>query len=271
MDIKKATDTEKKRVYDNNKNLADDLANNNGHPICHTRNGNKKALSYSNQALCICKGFESLRAKNDTERYHKQLLYTGYVWKTEREATNESYLSNLEKNVTDIGNIFKCINSLSVNPLQASFETILGAHQKPGRKVTDLGKTSRVYSSHEANTIIEYQSRNNHKRQDSSNSNSNSSSNSKSNDNSNIAVISHGNVDNNSHDTDNNENDNVESRTAELTNEIHFDCIEIAVKEMSKLIKHSLKLPSKENCNNGKSYKKMYILQVNLYLVNHFI
>ena len=230
LDIKKATDTEKKNIYDNNKNLTVDLANNNGNPICHTKNGNKKALNYPNQALCICKGFESLRAKNDTERYHKQLLYTGYLWKTEKNATIEAYLSNLEKNVTDVGNIFKCINALSINPFISSFEKILGARQRPGRKVTDLGKTTRIYSTHESRIIDEYRQHSQNSNSNNSNSNSNSNcnsncnSNGNSNSNDNTSTATNASINSDTHsNSGNNNDDDSEVAAQELTNSIHFD------------------------------------------------
>ena len=154
--MKKETDKHKKDFYDKNITYEMDCANN-GSPVIHTSSDNphKKALPQNYQALMICKGYESLQAQSHTHDFRSQLINTGYLFLTNREETLERYLSHIlsKPNQNDRTNIFKCIQSLSLNPFTASYLEILNAKHKPGPKPTDTGKMTRNYSVNEVAVI----------------------------------------------------------------------------------------------------------------------
>ena len=204
-------------------------------PICHTANGNPKALPQHYQALTLCQAFEDLKEKEID--WKKQLLQNGYLWFTDLQETREHYLEHLQDSMTGNSTIFGCINNLKINPFEASFEAILSNYkQEKGPKMFDVGKLSRVYSKHEVSVLKEIYDHN--KSNEKSNSNSND-------------------IDCNSNNSNPSENNNC--NIAEFNNTMHFEIIKECTEQIAAEIKEACELPNREDCDKPEHFKDVWL------------
>ena len=226
-ELKKLHNQQKRAIHARYDTFAKDQAAN-AEPICHTANGNPKALPQHYQALTLCQAFDELKHKDID--WHYQLLQNGYLWFTELADTKKHYLEHLQDEMFGSESIFKCINSLNINPFEASFEAILNAKCGRGPVLRDVGKNSRTYSKHEATVLKDIYDTVNNK---------------------------NGNVGSNNN--ANNSNDSNSNEIVEFNNTMHFEIIRECTNQIAKEIKQALNLPEKEKCNKPANFLSVWL------------
>lgn len=122
----------------------DDMKNNNNIPICHTAGRKRKALDQAQQAKIMVETMENV--KEMKVDWTDALRKTGYLIEMEKTDNDKLYLSHLNKNNNDNLSQLRGLRSLAVNPITATNSEILNLKCKPGRKPTNIGTNSRLYS-----------------------------------------------------------------------------------------------------------------------------
>ena len=127
------------------------------HPeMCRTRNDKLRALPRAQLARAAVDAMEFI--KSDASKLNSYLKFAHYLGYSasldDLEHDADIHMKHAVNSFSQpFGAAFKCLHSLSVNPMNESAADLLSRPKRRGRKPTDIGKSTTSYSQNELSRV----------------------------------------------------------------------------------------------------------------------